>query len=695
MAVLTITYFGGFNVRLDDQEVFFAYGKLRALLAYLALEGTRPVRREKLAGLLWPDQSSQAAQDSLRQALSKLRQAIGDRDLLQPYLLIERDTVQTNPLFPIWIDVLELRDLIFRIAQHRHRHPQTCATCNEHLESASKLCQGEFLGDLSLADSDLFEDWSIVWRERLHQQTISILTQLLDYYEYTQKHALAREVVSRWLEIEPWDEEVVSRKMKLLVKTGSHIQAINQYDKFCRRLKRELGEDPSPELSALYQDIKMGRMPFEKDGSRPRQDFYHTPTPLVGRSAELVELQAWLNDPDRRLISIVGPGGAGKTYLAEAVLDKQALAFHDGALFVPLEKASTNLASDVARALQAHWLETEQDDLMVAEYLIGKDLLLVLDGYDQVADGGEMVVQWLKDNPKLVVLATSRNRLGLAGEWVFGLSGLETPPATMVDQADQYSAVRLFIQSAQQLSAGFTLTPENRGAISEICRMVDGLPLAVSLAAAWVTVLPCEQIVNQIRTSLDFLATSRQEQAESHRSMRVVIDRSWQLLSDVERQVFPRLSVFPENFDYQAAREVTGMDLVCLAGLMEKFFVHRISQNRYDLHNLLHQYGVEKLAAVGEIEATQKRHFEYYLQAARENEKLLKGSEPFRAFMWLVQEQVNLMTALDWAKAGEPPNDEAGAELLHNLIHMEMHGGGIHKISLDEIIKDLSEKRPD
>jgi DNA-binding SARP family transcriptional activator len=316
MPKLSVALLGPVTVLLDGQPVSFGYDKLRALLAYLALEAAQPARREKLAGLLWPDQTEQSAQDSLRQALSRLRKTLGDRQSDCPLLIIERETVQLPLSSDIWVDVRAFQDSLARTSRHLHRHPQDCETCAQARITACQYYRGDFLADLSLPDSDLFEDWAAARRERLSQQAVEAFTQLIHHDGLKEDTPRLRMDILSLLKLDPWNETAHAAWMSLLAGSGQRAEAVSYYQKVRQTLLDELGIEPSLDLARVYEKIK-GATGELSDQPAPRHvaGLPVPLAPLVGRRAELAELHAWLADPARRLITVTGPGGVGKTRL--------------------------------------------------------------------------------------------------------------------------------------------------------------------------------------------------------------------------------------------------------------------------------------------------------------------------------------------------------------------------------------------
>jgi DNA-binding SARP family transcriptional activator/predicted ATPase len=654
---LRVNLLGRFSAQVGGTEVRFAYDKMRALLAYIATEGKAPIPRSRLAGLLWPDQSEREAESSLRQALSRLRRLIGAREAPQAFLIIERETIQVSPSSQAEIDLFELQAALDSAAHHRHRHPKACPVCADNLRKAADLYRGDFLSDLSIPDSDLFEDWALVWRESLLRLAVSAFSDLLAWNMRVGDDVGARKTVARLLQVDPWNEPAHASLLRLLAREGQRTEAIQHYHLIAGRLKDELGILPSPELAAEAERLLKDESPFSPEADR--QVIAGMPVPvdaMVGRNGELAHLRDMLNDPDQRLITIAGPGGSGKTRLAIAAVQTDAICFDNSAVFVRLDAVTPEWHLDAARRV------------------LGKDTLLVLDGFDHVMKDRYRVQTLLSDNPKVVALVTSRAPLALPGEAVLRLQGLETPPPGSEGTGEGFGAVDLFLRSARRVSDGFRATSTDLGFICDICRSVGGLPLAINLAAAWVATLSCAEIAAEIHQGLDILVPPGAPE-ELAPGIRSVFDASLLLLTGSERLAFPRLSVFSGGFDRDAAAKVADAPMTILAGLVTKSFVHRSAEGRYYLHDLLRLYGEELLRAKGTEEETRRLHADYYLHAAESKELDAGAAGSFAFFHWLVTEQPNFHAALEWTRRHDP----GAADRLVALARLDLHGGGVHQ----------------
>ena len=322
-------------------------------------------------------------------------------------------------------------------------------------------------------------------------------------------------------------------------------------------------------------------------------------TPFIGREGELQTILRHLEDPDCRLLTLVGPGGIGKTRLAVQAARERVALFPDGIYFVPLVAVPTAdlLLNAIANTLgmTVHGLETAVSPLLT--HLKNKHILIILDNFEHLMDGVELVVALLQHTQHTQLLLTSSERLNLQGEWAFPLRGLPYP-AEGLDDINTFSAVQLFIRSARRTRPDFELQPEDVPYIIQICQLVEGIPLGIELAASWVRLLSCQVIAAEITQSYAFLATPWRDVPERHRSLQAVFDYSWQLLPQLEQELLRKLAVFVGSFSREAAVSVADASLWTLSSLVDKSFLQHIPHSdRYELHDLLRQYALEKLNA--------------------------------------------------------------------------------------------------
>lgn len=658
MAELSLSLLGPWQATVAGEVVRgFRFDKVRALLAYLAVEADRPHPRETLMAMLWPDLPEQAARNNLRQTLLRLREAIGDRTAVRPYLDTSRATIQFNDDSDHWLDVTSFLSLLTICRRHPHRHPESCRPCARRLGQAVALYRGPFLADFSLADSVVFDEWATLKREWLHRQAVEALARLAHYYEGRGYYQQARQAAWRQLELDPWREEAHRQMMRLHMLSGERTAALAQYEQCRQILAEELGVEPEAETTALYKQIRdasdekpMAPAQLTLPAARP-----HTlpppTTPFVGRETELTAIGQQLDEPACRLLTLVGPGGVGKTRLALQAAAEYLDAFADGVFFVPL--ASLNsvelLAGTIAAALG---LEPGAADPKTAllDDLRRKDLLLLLDNFEHLLSGTALLTDILHHAPEVTLLVTSRERLNLHGEQLFKVGGLTLPQPSTTDVSGN-DAVQLFLQSACRVQPDFALTPGNQDSIIHICRLVEGLPLALELAAAWVRMLGCDEIAAEISRSISFLTTSLRDLPARHQSLTAVFKHSWRLLTPREQAVLRRLSLFRGGFRRAAAAEVAGASLLVLATLVDKSFIRRHASGRYALHELLRQFTTDKLFAAGEEVDAYQAFATYYRTLAETAEPHLTGGEQETWLTHLNEEHDNVRAVLAWALA--------------------------------------------
>ena len=374
-------------------------------------------------------------------------------------------------------------------------------------------------------------------------------------------------------------------------------------------------------------------------------------TSFVGRSSELASIDRMLDEPDCRMLTLVGPGGVGKTRLALEAAARRIDRYQHGVHFVPLVgvPAPDLLAPALAESLQfqvdsAHSAIPARDQLV--DYLRERATLLVLDNFEHLLDARDLLIEVIEQAPQVELLTTSRERLQVQSEWVLELDGLGSGNGHAGDSA----AVSLFVDRARQVDSGYTLSDEERPHVERVCRLVNGMPLGIELAAAWASTLPCSDIADEIERNLGFLETTMQDVPERHRSLRAAFDQSWRLLSDDERRVFARFAVFRGSFARDAAAAVAGAGLSELHGLVSKSLVRRAELGRFELHELLRQYAAERLAAEpSELAEAREHHARFYLGMIAARAEALVGEHMMEARDELRVEVDNVRAAAAWA----------------------------------------------
>jgi predicted ATPase/DNA-binding SARP family transcriptional activator len=694
--MLRLFLFGTPRIEHNGQAVPLRRTKPLALLAYLAT-ARQSHNRETLLGLFWPEFDPDDARNNLRRELSLLRTT------LAPDILVsDRLQVAWNPQVESWQDVAVFEAQIALRRQHSHASDELCAECATALTTAAQLYTGEFMAGFSLPDCPAFDEWQFFVREGLRQQFAEVLQALSGWYRGLGKYATAIEYGRRWLALDPLHEPAQRDLMRLYAWSGQHSAALRQYEECVRLLDKELGVAPETETTELHAAIKARQLtpptyprePTQQSEAVPlpqadtstagqrrtisrlgNHNLPPPPTPFVGRERELAALYHYIESPQVQLITIVGAGGIGKTRLALAAAERYAhpLAdqfaehtahFPDGIFFVPLA-ALTNEEYIVPTIVEALHMPAEASQQQIhslrqhlLDHLRHRRMLLILDNLEHLLAGAEIIADILQAAPNITLLVTSRERLYLHEEYLLNIHGLEYPDSATsladlsAEQAADYTAVRLFVQSARRLRHDFDLTNATAVHIATICRLVEGMPLALELAAAWTKTLTCGAIVTEIERSLAFLETRLRNVPERHRSMRATFDCSWALLSAEEQAIFSRLSVFRGGFLPEAAAQIAGATLPALATLVDKSLLRVDTSGRYQVHELLRQYAEERLgAAPAEAARVRAAHGAYYLDFLAQRAEALARRRQREATVEIAAEFENIRLA--WQQALE------------------------------------------
>ena len=315
-------------------------------------------------------------------------------------------------------------------------------------------------------------------------------------------------------------------------------------------------------------------------------------TTFVGRANEIGDLIDLLREPHTRLVTLVGPGGVGKSRLAIEVAQLLTVDFTDGIYYVPLQRLHSvdEVVNAIGVAMNRH---VEAEEQLLA-HIQSRNLLLVLDGFEQLLESADLIVRILESSPQVKALVTSQVSLNLHGEWVRQLDGMDIPANTSDQALTESGAFQLFVDRVRRVRQDFS-PEDHQECIIEICRLVRGLPLAIELATAWLKTLACEDVARQIRQNIDFLATNQPDVEDRHRSIRAIFDYAWNLLDDEEKKTFRRLSIFRGGFGLSAAEQVTNASLLTLSSLVDKSLIHQTATGLYEFHDMLRRYAEMKL----------------------------------------------------------------------------------------------------
>lgn len=626
--MLRVSLLGQVRFTLDDEPLTgFISSKVQALLCYLILNPQHH-SRDALIGLFWGNAAEADARANLRVALSNLRKLLGD------YLDSTRQTAAFNRASPYELDV----DILGRYVERGE------------LKEAAELYRGEFMQGFYLTDSPLFEEWQASERERLRRTALHVFQALAT--KLAQEHAY-REAIGcslKLVDLEPWRETSHRQLMLFYARTGQFASALKQFKQCKQLLNEELGVEPTSETVQLYERIARAR-------EAPRPNLPASPTPFVGRVQELTTIGQHLTDPDYRLLSLVGTGGVGKTRLALAVAQHFRHHFLEGCYFIALGSVETHPAFllSLAAALGLGFSDDRDLDAQIIRHIDDREILLVLDNYEQLIEQSTDFIIWLlKETTRLKLLVTSRERLNLNSEWTLVLEGLSYPEFAKDFRGafEHYDAARLFIQTAKRVNASFQLTTADEAHIAKVCYLLQGLPLALELAAIWVHHYSLLDIAAKLQEGLDLLATSAKDVECKHRSIRAALDYSWDRLSWEEQRSFTALAVFRGSFGHQAAQALFNLSERDLGSLVDKSLLRTLEGKRYDFHPLILDYAAEKLAEDTRTKFDlQTAHARYFSDLAAQAANELKGSQQASWLDRLEKDHDNLRASLAFAES--------------------------------------------
>jgi len=638
--------------------------KSLALLAYLALE-KGPHGRDSLAALFWPECDQGRARGNLRSSIFDISSALG-----ADFLPVFQDRMELEAS-SARVDVLEFEELSRPCPEHGP--DRTCLLCAGRFEEAALAWanpRAGFMDGFTLQGSCDFDDWQFSWRDRLHGELCALLRRLALSQRLSGDPGRAWAWAERWLEASPLDGEAWRLEVSLLVEAGKRDKARERYEAWAETSRREFGRplrESFERLAGEDQRRGAGTAPTLEGplpGGRRREGFLQGE--LVGREAELAVIEGLLEGQKGRLVTIRGTGGLGKTALARAILEKRDGAYPGGAFFVDLSSLRDPSLLPIAIAEAVGMTFDGKAGADVAERLRGRlaarPSLLVLDNFEQLLEAGGFVESLLRACPPLVVLATSREALGLGIETVFDPPPLRSPPAgarVLPGELGSWPALDLITRRALAANPGFELSERNVRDCSTLCARLDGLPLALELAASRFGALEPGELVERLDRKLDLLAAREAVRPDRHRTLRAVIDWSHDLLSRREQELFSLLGVFPESFDLDAAEAILGPGiegrgeggpplLDSMTALISKSLLRRRSEagrTRYFFPEALREYAQSRLEGDPRRVELEMRHALHYLKLARAKAPELSGRSQKEAFRLLGLERHNFRAA--------------------------------------------------
>lgn len=639
----------------------------RGLLTLLAVHAGEVVSSDRLIEAIWGDDLPRDPRHALEAAVSRLRKGLQAAGA--PDLVVTQSPGYVLDIEPEAVDAARFERLVDRARDHEDPAARAAA-----LREALALWRGAPLADLT------YEAWAQPEIDRLEELRLTAVEDEIDAQLASGRHAEVLGRLPTLVEEHPYRERLRRQLMLALYRAGRQAEALELYEKARVTLVEELGVDPGPDLQRLHQQIL--RQDPSLDWSPPPLTRTNLPEPLtsfVGRQEETNRVAELL--AESRLVTLTGPGGSGKTRLAAEVGAVLADRYRDGVWLVDLAPLTdpSLLPQAVAAALGVPEDPVRPLVETIVDSLRGEELLLILDNCEHlVEESANLAETFLSAAPDVRILTTSREALGVLGETVFEIPPLPVPDPETTEARPEallpFDAVRLFVDRAAAAQPGFALSSDNVRSVGEIATRLEGLPLALELAAARIRGLGVDAIASRLGDHFGLLAGGRRTGLPKERSFRAAIDWSYDLLSGGERRVFERLSVFAGGFSLEAAEAVASGGAIevrevpeLLARLVDRSLLQRVgsSRFRYRLLEPLRQYARERLASAGETDAARRKHLEFYLGMAEAAEPALREREQRTWLDRLEEEHDNLGAAL--VSAAELGDPDAGLGLAAAL----------------------------
>lgn len=630
---------GDFKLERGGQTIKLPRRKASALLAYLALHPQQH-RRSELATLLWADSLDAEARQSLRTTLATLRRELGS-DLL----IVDYEFARLNPTFPLWVDAVAFQTYAGRFLSD----PPFDLSA-----SFLDLYEGDLL-------PDLYDDWIIPERERLRSLYIGVLLHAAQLMRSHSDYGRAIQLAQRVLAIEPANERAHQHLMFCYVAMGNRSAALNQYQACQRALRDDLDVEPMPETRSLYQWIK--GQPAHAPGREAL--ITNLPIPLtsfVGRERELLAIKRALTR--QRLVTLTGSGGSGKTRLAIEVGTGLLDAYKDGVWFVDLASIQDGDVAPqaVAAALGVEVASGQGTMDALVGFLRSRQTLLVLDNCEHVAAAcAQLAETLLASCPKVSTLATSSVILGVAGELTWPIPALSLPAdvsTTSLADLNRFESTMLFMKRAASAAPDNVLTDHDAAAVATICRGLDGMPLAIELAAARVKMLSPQQIADHLRDRFALLSSGGGRRPRRQESLRAAVDWSYDMLSSVEQALLRRLSVFVDGFSLAGATAVHGDgDETHVLDLLSRLVDHSLivvsyadARPRYRFLETIRLYALDRLDEAGEKDPVIRRWLSYLCDLGEQGQSAWLTARHHETIQEFTAEFGNLRAAVAWCR---------------------------------------------
>ena len=647
--MLEVRLLGTFAVKYKNKAVPLSSRPAQSLFSYLILKAGNPQRREKLAGLLWPDSLEETARDNLRHALWRVRKALPQKQTAE-YLLADDLSITFNSNSDYWLDAARLEKL------------GESSSIDELLAILAEY-QGELL-------PGFYDEWVVLEREHLQSIFEHHMARLMALLEKNQRWLDILEWGERWIKLGQKPEPAYRALMSAHAAKGDMSKVAAVYER-CMTSLKEYEIEPSEQTQSLYESLKGGKATYEagktvtveEKGRKPRKANLPVPlTSFIGREKEVDEIIQLLRR--NRLVTLLGTGGVGKTRLAIKASNQLLNEFSDGVRWMDLVNINedSHVPRELARVVGLMESPGQSVVDLLVSHLASRQILLILDNCEHLVSACAQLADLLLSScEQLKILATSREALDLFGEVPWHVPSLTLPSANAAIQSvEEYESIRLFRERAVLIQPQFRLTEQNVKAVVQICYRLGGMPLAIELAAARVKMMSVEEIASRLDDRFGILTSGSRAALPRHQTLRATIDWSYDLLPDSERILFRRMAVFVGGFTLTSLEAVCkdeplhhGDILDLLGRLVDKSLVvvepSPATATRYRMLETIRDYARQKLEQAGDMVALQKHHLNYFVRLAEEAERNTFGADSVKYHRLLDEELDDIRTAMEWS----------------------------------------------